>query len=211
MVNRTQALVLGFFLVAWVSVLTVLVAAPEVYDQALGLPGNRRTAEIAFLVGAVWLHWVAGRGIRAAVALGVPVDPGSVPLRCAPGAGRGVAAHRSAVLECTGLYVLFQGGWAWSSSALGWSCWPTTNSSGHGGAVGRLQESGPPLSLAAGRHGGHPGAGTPGATDTRSRRPRARGNPRPASKRAARCPREGLGAVSTSRTVLPPSVAITTR
>jgi hypothetical protein len=51
MVNRTQALVLGFFLVAWVSVLTIRVAAPEVYDQALGLPGNRRSAEIAFLVG----------------------------------------------------------------------------------------------------------------------------------------------------------------
>jgi hypothetical protein len=32
MVNRTQALVLGFFLVVWVSLLVILVVAPEVYD-----------------------------------------------------------------------------------------------------------------------------------------------------------------------------------
>ena len=37
-VNRTQALVLGFFLVVWVSLLVILVAAPEVFDQALRLP-----------------------------------------------------------------------------------------------------------------------------------------------------------------------------
>ncbi len=49
--NRTQALVLGFFLVAWLSLLSILVAAPEVYDQALGLASNRRMAEVAFLVG----------------------------------------------------------------------------------------------------------------------------------------------------------------
>ena len=49
MVNRTQALVLGFFLVAWVSLLVILVAAPEVYDQALSLPGSRGAATIAFL------------------------------------------------------------------------------------------------------------------------------------------------------------------
>jgi len=49
-VNRTQALVLGFFLVVWVSLLVILVAAPEVYDQALRLPADRRVVEIAFLV-----------------------------------------------------------------------------------------------------------------------------------------------------------------
>jgi hypothetical protein len=32
MVNRTQALVLGFFLLVWVSLLVILVVAPEVYD-----------------------------------------------------------------------------------------------------------------------------------------------------------------------------------
>jgi hypothetical protein len=41
MVNRTQALALGFFLVALVSLLLILVAAPEVYEQALRLPGDR--------------------------------------------------------------------------------------------------------------------------------------------------------------------------
>jgi len=40
-VNRTQGLVLGFFLVAWVSLLVIVVVAPEVYDQALRLPGGR--------------------------------------------------------------------------------------------------------------------------------------------------------------------------
>jgi len=48
MVTRTQALVLGFFLVVWVSLLVILVAAPDVYDQALSLPGGRGP-ELAFL------------------------------------------------------------------------------------------------------------------------------------------------------------------
>jgi hypothetical protein len=48
MVNRTQALVLGFFLLAWVSLLVILAAAPEVYDQARRLPtGDRRPLELA--------------------------------------------------------------------------------------------------------------------------------------------------------------------
>jgi hypothetical protein len=50
MVNRTQAVVLGFFLLAWVSLLVILASAPEVYDQALRLPhGDRRPLELAFL------------------------------------------------------------------------------------------------------------------------------------------------------------------
>src|SRR4029453_6204510 len=49
MVNRTQALVLGFFLVVWVSLLVILVAAPEVYDQALRLPNGHDGAELAVL------------------------------------------------------------------------------------------------------------------------------------------------------------------
>jgi hypothetical protein len=47
MVNRTPALVLGFFLVALVSLLVILVAAPEIYDQALRLPGDRGVTEVA--------------------------------------------------------------------------------------------------------------------------------------------------------------------
>jgi hypothetical protein len=49
MVNRTQALVLGFFGVALGSLLVILVVAPDVYDQALRLPGGSGVAEIAFL------------------------------------------------------------------------------------------------------------------------------------------------------------------
>jgi hypothetical protein len=50
MVNRTQVLVLGFLPLAWASLLGILAAAPEAYDQALRLPtGDRRTAEFGFL------------------------------------------------------------------------------------------------------------------------------------------------------------------
>jgi hypothetical protein len=50
MVNRTQALVLGFFGVALGSLLVILVAAPDVYDQALRLPDRSGVAEVAFRV-----------------------------------------------------------------------------------------------------------------------------------------------------------------
>jgi hypothetical protein len=48
MVNRTQGVVLGFFVLVWVSLVVILVVAPEVYDQALRPPGGRG-AEFAFL------------------------------------------------------------------------------------------------------------------------------------------------------------------
>ena len=87
MVNRTQALVLGFFLMALVSLAVLLVAAPEVYDQALRLPGAGGAAEIAFLtaltafigflsVGVVrrwrWAFWLILVAFLAGV-LRVPV------------------------------------------------------------------------------------------------------------------------------------------
>jgi hypothetical protein len=51
MVNRIQGLVLGFFLVVSASLVVILAAAPEVYDQALRLPPSwPRWARIAFLV-----------------------------------------------------------------------------------------------------------------------------------------------------------------
>ncbi len=50
MVNRTQALVLGFFLMVLASLVVILAAAPEVYEQALRLPPSwPRWAAIAFL------------------------------------------------------------------------------------------------------------------------------------------------------------------
>ncbi len=50
-VNRTQALVLGFFGMALGSLVVILVAAPEVYDQALRLPEGSRVAEVVVLAG----------------------------------------------------------------------------------------------------------------------------------------------------------------
>src|SRR4029450_14058957 len=87
MVNRTQALVLGFFLMALASLLVILLAAPEVHDQALRLPGTGRATEIAFLaaltafitllaVGVVrrwrWAFWLILVAFLAGV-LRVPV------------------------------------------------------------------------------------------------------------------------------------------
>jgi hypothetical protein len=63
MVNRTQALVLGIFLLAWTSLLVILVAAREVYDQALGLPTGHRTAELGLLAALT--------GFIALLAIGV--------------------------------------------------------------------------------------------------------------------------------------------
>ena len=40
MVDRTQELVLGFFLMVLTSLVVILAAAPEVYDQAIRLPSD---------------------------------------------------------------------------------------------------------------------------------------------------------------------------
>ena len=51
MINRVQALVLAFLLMAWISLVAILVAAPEVYEQRLrSLPGAQRIVEIVFVV-----------------------------------------------------------------------------------------------------------------------------------------------------------------
>jgi cell division protein FtsW (lipid II flippase) len=51
-VNRTQALVVVFFLMVFASLVVIRAAAPEVYDQALRLPTAwPRWAGIAFLIG----------------------------------------------------------------------------------------------------------------------------------------------------------------
>jgi hypothetical protein len=109
MVNRTQALVLGFFVVALASLVVILVAAPEVYDQALRLREGSAAMEVAFLavltaliglltVGVLrrwrWIFWLVLVAFLAGV-LRVPV----------------------AVLQLTGVlaadvaawYVIFQG------------------------------------------------------------------------------------------------------
>jgi purine-cytosine permease-like protein len=87
MVNRTQALVLGFFVVAFSSLLVILVAAPDVYDRALRLPDGSGVAEVAFLavltallgllaVGVLrrwrWIFWLVLVAFLAGI-LRVPV------------------------------------------------------------------------------------------------------------------------------------------
>ena len=63
MVNRTQALVLGFFVLAMTSLLVILAAAPEVYDQALRLPTGNRAVEIAFLAALLGFIALLGIGV----------------------------------------------------------------------------------------------------------------------------------------------------
>ena len=47
-INRTQALVVGFFVLAWTSLVALFVAVPEVYGRALGL--SSAGARLLFLV-----------------------------------------------------------------------------------------------------------------------------------------------------------------
>jgi len=63
--NRPQGLVLGFFVLAWSSLVAILVAAPEVYGQALRLPAgdDRRLLELAFLAAVSAFIVVLGIGV----------------------------------------------------------------------------------------------------------------------------------------------------
>jgi hypothetical protein len=63
--NRTQRLVLGFFILAWASLVTILLAAPEVYDQALRFPASsdRRLFELAFLAALSAFLVLLGVGV----------------------------------------------------------------------------------------------------------------------------------------------------
>ncbi len=62
--NRTQLLVLGFFALAWVNLLVILVAIPEIDDQALQLPpGNRRLCGFTFLAAVSALIVILAVGV----------------------------------------------------------------------------------------------------------------------------------------------------
>jgi len=63
-INRTQALVLGFSLAAWVGLVAILVAAPDVFAGALKPPaGDPGRAKLAFLVGISGLLGLLGVGV----------------------------------------------------------------------------------------------------------------------------------------------------
>lgn len=82
-INRTQWLVLAFFLVVWVALITILAASPRVYRPGVArVPGSLWVAEVVFvvvlsgLIGVIsagvvwrwrWLFWV----ILAVFLLGV--------------------------------------------------------------------------------------------------------------------------------------------
>jgi hypothetical protein len=137
MVNRTQMLVLGFFLLAVTSLLVILAAAPEVYDQALRLPTGSHAVETTFLAALVgfiallgigvvrrwrWTFWLVLVAFLAGV-LRVPV----------------------AILQLTGVmaadtprwYVTFQGCWACSSSPSAWPWWRAIVAPASGGVLNR--------------------------------------------------------------------------
>jgi hypothetical protein len=88
-VNRTQGLVLGFTFVAWIALVAILVAAPELYDSELKPLGLARVAlaRFGFLAGVSallallavgtlrrwrWVFWIVLVAF-AAGALRVPV------------------------------------------------------------------------------------------------------------------------------------------
>ena len=60
-INRTQALVLGFFVLAWTSLVALFVAAPEVYERALGL--SSADARLLFLVAISTFIALLGMGV----------------------------------------------------------------------------------------------------------------------------------------------------
>ena len=63
-INRTQWLVLGFFLAVWVAVIMILAVSPQVYRPGLArAPGSLRVAEIVFVVALSGLVAVISAGV----------------------------------------------------------------------------------------------------------------------------------------------------
>jgi hypothetical protein len=62
--NRTQKLVLGFFVVAWAALVVILAAAPEIYDPALRLSdGEHELAALGFLAAISSFLVILGVGV----------------------------------------------------------------------------------------------------------------------------------------------------
>jgi hypothetical protein len=63
-INRTQWLVLAFFLAVWVAVITILAVSPRVYRPGLArAPGSLWVAEIVFVVALSGLIGVISAGV----------------------------------------------------------------------------------------------------------------------------------------------------
>src|SRR6266571_4418150 len=62
--SRTQVIVLLFVAAAWMAVVAILAAAPDVYDEALKLPtADRRPFEAAFLAALSIFLVILGIGV----------------------------------------------------------------------------------------------------------------------------------------------------
>jgi len=62
--SRTQVIVLAFVAAAWAAVAAILAAAPDVYDQALGLPiVDRRQFEVVFLAALSMFLVIVATGV----------------------------------------------------------------------------------------------------------------------------------------------------
>jgi hypothetical protein len=63
-INRTQWLVLAFFLAVWVAVITILAVSPQAYRPGLArAPGSLGVAEIVFVVALSGLIGVISAGV----------------------------------------------------------------------------------------------------------------------------------------------------
>src|SRR5215216_5528522 len=178
MVNRTQALVLGFFLMVLTSLVVILAAAPDIYNQALRLPSNSpRWMALTLLAGlgvfigllAVgvlrcwrWTFWV----ILVAFLAGYFACRWlacSLPACWLPMVRPGMSCSRDCSASC--------------SSPSGWPWWPATAAL----ASGEPSRSGLLGSCAASPVVAHPAARP--ARPARPRSPRPAGHGRPSGRR----------------------------
>ena len=122
-VNRTQGLLLAFLALAWLSLIVILVLAPETYDDVLRLPPGARLLSLVLLsalIGAVMLgvvkrwRWIFWLLLIANLA--------------------GVLRVAASLFELFGVLPFtgprpgtssFKRWLALRKSHLGWQCWPT--------------------------------------------------------------------------------------
>lgn len=63
-VNRTQQLVLGFVVLAWLALVAILLVSPEIYDRSLAVGGaQRRVVDVVFLVALSGLLALLGLAV----------------------------------------------------------------------------------------------------------------------------------------------------